>query len=59
MLFLLTMLYVVIIFLGVQMVSFSDWEVIDKEEKRRGTLVGKPREKILSVAEMLKIASGS
>ncbi|KAF4522071.1 hypothetical protein B566_EDAN004054 [Ephemera danica] len=42
---------------GVQHVSFSDWERIDAEEQRRGNLVGKPREKIIAVKEMLKIAS--
>ncbi|XP_023692653.2 NADPH:adrenodoxin oxidoreductase, mitochondrial [Paramormyrops kingsleyae] len=41
---------------GVKWVSFSDWEKIDKEEVRRGQRVGRPREKILDVAEMLRVA---
>lgn len=41
---------------GIQTVSFAGWEAIDKEEKRRGAENGKPREKILSVKEMLEIA---
>ncbi|XP_047105533.1 NADPH:adrenodoxin oxidoreductase, mitochondrial isoform X1 [Schistocerca piceifrons] len=41
---------------GIQTVSFAGWEAIDKEEKRRGAKHGKPREKILSVREMLEIA---
>ncbi|XP_071442271.1 NADPH:adrenodoxin oxidoreductase, mitochondrial [Hetaerina americana] len=42
---------------GIQTVSFSDWEKIDEEEKRRGKEIGKPREKIVSVEEMLSIAA--
>ncbi|XP_046408937.1 NADPH:adrenodoxin oxidoreductase, mitochondrial [Ischnura elegans] len=42
---------------GIQTVSFSDWEKIDEEEKKRGEAVGKPREKIVSVEEMLAIAA--
>ncbi|KAJ8363601.1 hypothetical protein SKAU_G00124320 [Synaphobranchus kaupii] len=41
---------------GVNPVSFSDWEKIDVEEMKRGTVVGKPREKLLDVTEMLKTA---
>lgn len=41
---------------GVKWVSFSDWEKIDKEEVRRGQRAGRPREKILDVAEMLRVA---
>ena len=40
---------------GIRRVSWADWEVIDKEEKRRGQAVGKEREKCRSVEEMLKI----
>lgn len=42
---------------GIQTVSFSDWEKIDAEEKKRGMQVGKPREKIIDIDEMLKIAA--
>ncbi|KAF7668176.1 hypothetical protein LDENG_00030250, partial [Lucifuga dentata] len=41
---------------GVQPVSFSEWEKIDSEEMRRGGATGKPREKLLSVQEMLQVA---
>ncbi|KAG8235984.1 hypothetical protein J437_LFUL015138 [Ladona fulva] len=42
---------------GIQSVSFSDWEKIDAKEKRKGKEVGKPREKITSIAEMLQVAA--
>jgi len=38
---------------GIRSVSWSDWEKIDEEEKRRGREKGKPREKMRSVSEML------
>uniref|UniRef100_A0A8C6PPN1 NADPH:adrenodoxin oxidoreductase, mitochondrial n=1 Tax=Nothobranchius furzeri TaxID=105023 RepID=A0A8C6PPN1_NOTFU len=41
---------------GVKPVTFSDWEKIDDLETRRGEVSGKPREKILTVAAMLKVA---
>lgn len=41
---------------GVKPVTFSDWEKIDQVETRRGESSGKPREKILSVEEMLRVA---
>lgn len=41
---------------GVQVVSFEDWEKIDQEEIKRGKAVGKPREKIIDIQEMLNIA---
>ncbi|XP_054913652.1 NADPH:adrenodoxin oxidoreductase, mitochondrial [Poeciliopsis prolifica] len=41
---------------GVKPVTFSDWEKIDSLETRRGEACGKPREKLLSVEEMLKVA---
>ena len=44
---------------GVQVVHFEDWEKIDKEEIERGKIVGKPREKIVDISEMLEIASKS
>ncbi|XP_071329324.1 NADPH:adrenodoxin oxidoreductase, mitochondrial [Trachinotus anak] len=41
---------------GVKPVSFSDWEKIDGAEMKRGETSGKPREKLLSVEEMLQVA---
>ena len=41
---------------GVKPVMFSDWEKIDKEEIKRGEAKGKPREKLLEVADMLQVA---
>ncbi|XP_037547531.1 NADPH:adrenodoxin oxidoreductase, mitochondrial [Nematolebias whitei] len=41
---------------GVTPVTFSKWEKIDSLEMRRGEACGKPREKLLSVEEMLKAA---
>ncbi|XP_028798090.1 NADPH:adrenodoxin oxidoreductase, mitochondrial-like [Neltuma alba] len=43
---------------NVRIVSFSDWEKIDTEEKRRGITVNKPREKLATWEELLKTASG-
>lgn len=40
-----------------QIVSFADWRKIDQEELRRGKQLGKLREKILTIKEMLQIAS--
>lgn len=42
---------------GVQIVSYSDWQKIDRVECEHGKQLGKPREKIVDVAEMLKIAA--
>ncbi|XP_032680484.1 NADPH:adrenodoxin oxidoreductase, mitochondrial isoform X3 [Odontomachus brunneus] len=42
---------------GVQIVSYNDWEKIDRVECERGKQLGKPREKIVDIAEMLKIAA--
>lgn len=42
---------------GVQTVSFKDWEKIDSAESLNGEKVGKPREKIVDVSEMMKLAS--
>lgn len=39
-----------------EIVSWEDWKKIDEEEIRRGQSGGKPREKILYVDEMLKVA---
>lgn len=41
---------------GVKPVTFSDWEKIDHLEATRGEANGKPREKLLSVEEMLTAA---
>lgn len=41
---------------GVNFVSFSDYENIDKEEMFRGQQYDKPREKIISTTEMLNVA---
>uniref|UniRef100_A0A8C2CII0 NADPH:adrenodoxin oxidoreductase, mitochondrial n=1 Tax=Cyprinus carpio TaxID=7962 RepID=A0A8C2CII0_CYPCA len=41
---------------GVRTVLFSQWEKINAEEEKRGKFLGKPREKLLDVDEMLKIA---
>ncbi|XP_059720269.1 NADPH:adrenodoxin oxidoreductase, mitochondrial isoform X2 [Haemorhous mexicanus] len=40
---------------GVRPVSFLDWEKIDAAEVARGKATGKPREKIVDPAEMLRI----
>jgi adrenodoxin-NADP+ reductase len=39
-----------------QVVTFGDWLKIDREEVARGQAKGKPREKVVSVEEMLQIA---
>lgn len=44
---------------GVQIVSYEDWEKIDKVEQERGKNCGKPREKIVDINEMLEIAANS
>ena len=36
-----------------RIVSYRDWAAIDAAEKRRGAPLGKPREKFVSVADML------
>uniref|UniRef100_G3NNK9 NADPH:adrenodoxin oxidoreductase, mitochondrial n=1 Tax=Gasterosteus aculeatus aculeatus TaxID=481459 RepID=G3NNK9_GASAC len=41
---------------GVKPVTFVDWEKIDSVEVSRGEAVGKPREKLLTVEEMLQVA---
>uniref|UniRef100_T1IYD1 NADPH:adrenodoxin oxidoreductase, mitochondrial n=1 Tax=Strigamia maritima TaxID=126957 RepID=T1IYD1_STRMM len=42
--------------MSIQTVSFGDWLKIDKVEKERGAKLGKPREKIVNIPEMLEIA---
>lgn len=41
---------------GIKPVTFSDWEKIDRVESQRGEVLGKPREKLLTVEEMLQAA---
>lgn len=42
---------------GIQVVTYKDWEKIDQVEQERGKSVGKPREKIIDISEMLEIAA--
>ncbi|XP_051153921.1 NADPH:adrenodoxin oxidoreductase, mitochondrial-like isoform X2 [Leptopilina boulardi] len=44
---------------GIQIVTYEDWEKIDKIETERGKIIGKPREKIVDISEMLEIAGKS
>ncbi|KAL6426974.1 hypothetical protein ACFW04_009285 [Cataglyphis niger] len=41
---------------GIQIVSYEDWQKIDRVEQERGKQLGKSREKIVDIAEMLDIA---
>lgn len=41
---------------NVKVVPFSSWEKIDNEERSLGSIVGKPREKIRSWTELLRVA---
>lgn len=43
---------------GIQLVSFEDWKKVDAIEVERGEAVGKPREKMTSVSEMLEAIKG-
>jgi hypothetical protein len=45
--------------IGVQTVNFTDWENIDKIEVKQGENVGKPREKMADIDEMLSVANKS
>lgn len=47
------------VFLGVQTVSFDDWKKIDSIEMSQGKLIGKPREKMVVISEILKLVNGS
>jgi ferredoxin/flavodoxin---NADP+ reductase len=38
-----------------QVLSYADWRRIDAEEQRRGLVIGKPREKITRVSDMLAL----
>ncbi|RLN38550.1 hypothetical protein BBJ28_00013225 [Nothophytophthora sp. Chile5] len=42
-----------------QLVTWDDYQRLSAEESRRGEVLGKPREKITSVPEMLAVASGA
>src|SRR5207253_849164 len=42
-----------------QVLSYGDWRRIDAEEQRRGAVVGKPREKITQLSDMLALAAHS
>ena len=42
-----------------QVLSYGDWRRIDVEEQRRGAIVGKPREKITQLSDMLAVAAHS
>lgn len=44
---------------GVTTVSWKDWERIDAVEQSRGEKVGKPREKIVDIQEMLAVSIGT
>jgi len=44
---------------GVVPVRWEGWEAIDAVEVERGSAIGKPREKIVSVPEMLEIAAAA
>ncbi len=44
---------------GGRPITFEDWKKIEKEEERRGALLGKPREKITSIEEMLRIVESN
>jgi adrenodoxin-NADP+ reductase len=43
--------------LNLRVLSYGDWRRIDAEEQRRGAVVGKPREKIPRVSDMLALAA--
>jgi hypothetical protein len=40
---------------GVRWVSFEDWSKIDRVEVERGQPLGKPREKLTRIGEMLAV----
>lgn len=40
---------------GKKVVSWSDWERLDRIERERGAALGKEREKLVDVAEMLQL----
>lgn len=44
---------------NVQVVSFADWKRLDQVEQDRGKPLGKPRQKVTNVHEMLEIVRGT
>nr|XP_012146559.1 PREDICTED: NADPH:adrenodoxin oxidoreductase, mitochondrial isoform X5 [Megachile rotundata] len=50
-------LFEILKYKNVPVVSYNGWKKIDKAECERGKLLGKPREKIVNINEMLEIAS--
>ena len=42
---------------GVPVFTLEDWQALDSEERRRGQLVGKPREKFATLPDMLRAQS--
>lgn len=42
-----------------QVVSFEGWQRVDAEEVRRGAALGKPRDKLTDVPEMLQLAAAA
>ena len=40
---------------GVEVTSWADWQAIDRAEVERGKAAGRPREKLVDVAEMLAV----
>ena len=42
---------------GLKPVTFTQWEKIDKLEQQRGSEMGKPREKVISLEEMVTVAT--
>lgn len=48
--------HVLLPFLPPQIVDFKGWQAVDAEEVKRGAALGKPRDKLTDVQEMLQIA---
>jgi ferredoxin--NADP+ reductase len=44
---------------GIDVMSWTDWRAIDQAEVERGRAAGRPREKFVSVAEMLDVVRRS
>lgn len=43
---------------NVRVIPFGEWEKIDSEERRLGSLRNKPREKLATWEELQKVATG-
>lgn len=39
--------------------DFKGWQAVDAEEVKRGSALGKPRDKLTDVQEMLQIAAAA